>query len=117
MPETILLANYDRKWPEMFQEAKKALVAAVGSHVEQIEHIGSTSVPDLAAKPVIDILIGVDPFAEELPVVVARKAGYVDSGSVGLRCAVFHRSLLLAPPAAASSNDVGGREGGKKTGR
>ena len=59
MPEKILLADYNRKWPEMFQEAKKALVAAVGSHVEQIEHIGSTSVPDLAAKPVIDILIGV----------------------------------------------------------
>ena len=45
MPETILLADYDRKWPEMFQEAKKALVAAVGSHVEQIEHIGGTEQP------------------------------------------------------------------------
>lgn len=43
----------------MFEEEKRRIEAAIGPYVEEIEHIGSTAVPGLAAKPVIDIMVGV----------------------------------------------------------
>ena len=58
VPKSVLLVNYDQKWPEMFEAEKRILIDAVGKYVEQIEHVGSTSVPGLVAKPVIDILMG-----------------------------------------------------------
>jgi GrpB-like predicted nucleotidyltransferase (UPF0157 family) len=59
MPEEIAIVEYDPKWPEMFEETRLDLLAAAGDHIEDIQHIGSTSVQNLAAKPVIDILMGV----------------------------------------------------------
>ena len=49
----------DPAWSEQFEEEKARLLEAVGEYVEDIQHIGSTSVPGLGAKPVIDIMIGV----------------------------------------------------------
>jgi GrpB-like predicted nucleotidyltransferase (UPF0157 family) len=60
----IVIANYDPSWPAMFDEERARLVGAVGNWVLGIEHIGSTSVPGLGAKPVIDILIGVGALAD-----------------------------------------------------
>ena len=54
------IVPYNPEWPTMFVAEKDRLLVIVESHVETIEHIGSTSVPGLAAKPVIDIIIGVD---------------------------------------------------------
>lgn len=48
----------------MFEQEKKRLQAALGSNVIAIEHIGSTAVPGLAAKPIIDLLVGVRSLAE-----------------------------------------------------
>lgn len=53
------IVPYDPQWPALFEQEKAALLAAIGSYVCCIEHIGSTAVPGLDAKPVIDILIGV----------------------------------------------------------
>jgi D-glycero-beta-D-manno-heptose 1-phosphate adenylyltransferase len=55
----INIAAYDPRWPEMFEEARRQILEAVGEHVEAVEHIGSTSVPGLAAKPIIDIMAAV----------------------------------------------------------
>jgi GrpB-like predicted nucleotidyltransferase (UPF0157 family) len=44
----------------MFEEERRRIEAVTGSWLERIEHVGSTAVPDLAAKPVIDIMVGVD---------------------------------------------------------
>jgi GrpB-like predicted nucleotidyltransferase (UPF0157 family) len=51
------LARYDDAWPKKFAEERCRLVAAFSGLVRSIEHIGSTAVPGLAAKPTIDILI------------------------------------------------------------
>lgn len=60
MAEKIVLVPYHSKWPDMFEVMKQELLSAVGEcRVEDIQHIGSTAVPGLAAKPVIDILMGV----------------------------------------------------------
>jgi GrpB-like predicted nucleotidyltransferase (UPF0157 family) len=54
----ITVAEYDPAWPERFEELRReyaAAMAAAGVPVVAIEHVGSTSVPGLAAKPVIDV--------------------------------------------------------------
>ena len=55
----LIIVDYDPQWPTLFANEKARLQGAVGEYVETIEHIGSTAVPGLAAKPVIDIAIGV----------------------------------------------------------
>lgn len=58
--EPILLSAYDRAWPGRFEEERVALAEAIGNWiVGDIHHVGSTAVPGLEAKPIIDILAGV----------------------------------------------------------
>jgi len=56
----------DPAWVAKFEEGAAMIRAALGDRVRGIEHIGSTSVPGLAAKPVVDILVGVASMAEVL---------------------------------------------------
>lgn len=74
----ILLADYDEDWPRLYQLEDERIRAALGARAVQIEHVGSTSVPGLAAKPVIDIVLVVADSADE-PAYVAdlETAGYV----------------------------------------
>jgi GrpB-like predicted nucleotidyltransferase (UPF0157 family) len=65
MPATITLAEYDPAWPGLFGREADRIRAALGSRVLLLEHAGSTSVPGLAAKPVIDIVLAVPDSADE----------------------------------------------------
>ena len=65
MPSRILIVEYDPRWPEMFAREAGRIRSALGSRALRIEHAGSTSVPELAAKPVIDVLLVVADSAEE----------------------------------------------------
>ncbi|MBX9577164.1 MAG: GrpB family protein [Chthoniobacterales bacterium] len=56
---TIELRKYDSTWKQQFESEKQKILAAVGSWITAIEHIGSTSIPNMLAKPTIDIAIGV----------------------------------------------------------
>lgn len=57
------LVPYDPRWPVAFASEKARLIGALGDRVVAIEHYGSTAVPGLAAKPILDILVGVKPIA------------------------------------------------------
>ena len=58
--EPIQLSSYDPSWPMRFEEEQADLAEAIGDWViDGIHHVGSTAVPGLAAKPIIDILAGV----------------------------------------------------------
>ena len=59
-----LLVDYDRRWPAAYAAEKERILAALGDLVVAIEHYGSTSIPGLRAKPIIDILMGVRTQAE-----------------------------------------------------
>jgi GrpB-like predicted nucleotidyltransferase (UPF0157 family) len=61
----IKIAEYDPKWPALFEKHAKTIADAIGSAARRIEHIGSTSVPSLAAKPIIDILVVVKDSGDE----------------------------------------------------
>jgi len=55
MTNEVIVVEYDPVWPSLFEEEKARLLAVVGDHIEDIQHIGSTAVPGLGAKPIIDI--------------------------------------------------------------
>lgn len=63
----IFVVDYDPAWPVMFEQERARLDAALGSRVVAIEHVGSTAVPGLAAKPIIDLLVGVQSLTEAQP--------------------------------------------------
>lgn len=54
------IADYDPAWPAMFEQEAAAIRAALGATAARVEHVGSTAVPGLAAKPTIDIQISVE---------------------------------------------------------
>ena len=53
-----VLVPYDPIWPHRFEEAARAISSACGKRIVAVEHIGSTAVPGLAAKPVLDVMPG-----------------------------------------------------------
>ena len=74
----ITLVEYDSSWPELFEQESSRIHSVLGSKALQIEHVGSTSIPGLCAKPIIDILLVVKDSADESSYVPAlAAAGYV----------------------------------------
>jgi GrpB-like predicted nucleotidyltransferase (UPF0157 family) len=74
----IALADYDPAWPTLFAREADRIRATLGSTAVLVEHAGSTSVPGLAAKPIIDIVLAVPDSADEQAYVPALEAaGYV----------------------------------------
>jgi len=70
--------NYDPEWPNKFQAHARIIKAALGDAALRIEHVGSTSVPGLGAKPIIDILLVVaDSTHESIYLPQLEAAGYV----------------------------------------
>ncbi|MBK1784711.1 GrpB family protein [Prauserella cavernicola] len=59
-PTRVTLADHDPAWPARFEARASELRSILGERARLIEHIGSTSVPGLAAKPIIDIVVGID---------------------------------------------------------
>lgn len=75
---TIQIVDYDPEWPRLFEREVERIQAVLGDRILLIEHVGSTSVPELAAKPKIDILLVVVSSADEPAYVPALEAaGYV----------------------------------------
>jgi GrpB-like predicted nucleotidyltransferase (UPF0157 family) len=64
MTVPVVIVDYDPRWPAMYQEEKDRVLGAIGHLVVAIEHIGSTAVPGLGAKPIIDIMTAVPSLAD-----------------------------------------------------
>lgn len=82
-----LLVDYDPQWPGEFETEKSRIAEMLGSLVRDIQHYGSTAVEGMRAKPVLDILLGVDrleaweqckPVLEQLGYDYAAHAGVPD---------------------------------------
>lgn len=74
----IIIDNYDPNWPIIYEAERKLILKACRDKIQSIEHIGSTSVPGLGAKPIIDILLGVSSFADADAIVPAMiSLGYI----------------------------------------
>ncbi|WP_333651636.1 GrpB family protein [Lacrimispora sp.] len=73
----ITLIEYDPHWPELFNQESYRIQSILGCRVLQLEHVGSTSIPGLCAKPIIDILLAVADSSDEPSYVPALEtAGY-----------------------------------------
>jgi len=91
----IVIVDYDAAWPGKFAKHAAIIGQALGSKTLSIEHMGSTSVPGLAAKPIIDILVLVENSGNEvayLPALLA--AGYV----LRVREPDWHEHRMLRTP-------------------
>lgn len=74
----LVLLDHDPRWAEEYAEHARRIRSALGPAALQVEHIGSTSVPGLAAKPIVDVLVVVeDVTAEEDYLPALLEAGYV----------------------------------------
>jgi GrpB-like predicted nucleotidyltransferase (UPF0157 family) len=87
MPERVLIGGIERRpielvehvpaWAARFAELREPLVAALAGVAVRVEHVGSTAVPGLAAKPIIDVQVAVaDPNREELFGPALERFGY-----------------------------------------
>ena len=85
MADWIIVEDYDPCWLECFQLLSRRIAEALGSMAAAIEHVGSTAVPNLAAKPIIDIDVVLTTLAD-LPAAIERlaKIGYIHQGSLGV---------------------------------
>jgi len=54
----VVIFPYDKHWVLMFEEEKKRIFSAIGKYHVVVEHVGSTAIPDMVAKPIIDIMVG-----------------------------------------------------------
>jgi GrpB-like predicted nucleotidyltransferase (UPF0157 family) len=91
----IELADYDPAWPDLFRREVERIREILGERVLRLEHVGSTSVPGLAAKPIIDILLVVADSADEQAYVAPLEAaGYV----LRIREPDWHEHRVLKGP-------------------
>ena len=91
----IHIVDSDPRWPDTFRREADRILALLGSRALRIEHIGSTSVPGLAAKPIIDILLVLaDSSDEDMYVPSLEFAGY----SLRIREKDWHEHRMLKGP-------------------
>ena len=98
MSEPIIIEDYDPRWPEQFELLRSRVAPALGTLAAAFDHVGSTAVPGLAAKPIIDIDVLLHS-AADLFEAITRLAilGYKHRGDLG----VIGREAFHPP-----SNDV-----------
>jgi GrpB-like predicted nucleotidyltransferase (UPF0157 family) len=81
----VVVLPYDVRWPELFRAERDPLAGIFGERAAGIEHVGSTAVPGLAAKGIVDILLGLRPLELRPPDLDAMaRRGYVYRGELGI---------------------------------
>ncbi len=95
--EEIEVSDYDPAWPQRYEVLRERIAQALGPRALALEHVGSTAVPQLPAKPVIDIdLIVADPEEEAAYVPALQALGY--ELTIRERSWYGHRMFRLATP-------------------
>jgi GrpB-like predicted nucleotidyltransferase (UPF0157 family) len=74
--QPVEVVDYDQDWPRAYAEERDRIAAAIGESILAIEHVGGTAVPGLPAKPVIDLMVGVEDIERAGPAV----AGLINLG-------------------------------------
>jgi GrpB-like predicted nucleotidyltransferase (UPF0157 family) len=101
MTSSIAIAEYDPAWPARFERIRTFVGPAVACVAVRIEHVGSTSVPGLAAKPIIDVDVVVESSDDVATLIAALEGlGYRWEGDLG----VAERQAFAAPPDADLSD-------------
>jgi GrpB-like predicted nucleotidyltransferase (UPF0157 family) len=96
--DRISIVDYDPQWPVRFEDERTRLAEAFGDDAIQIDHIGSTAVPGLAAKPIIDIVVAARTFP--LPasrITAVERLGYEHLGEYGIPGRAYFRRRSPRP--------------------
>jgi GrpB-like predicted nucleotidyltransferase (UPF0157 family) len=81
-----VVVEYDRSWPDSFERVREYVWSAVSSVAVAIEHVGSTAVPGLAAKPIIDVdIVVADGSLVPAAIVALTSLGYCHQGDLGIQ--------------------------------
>lgn len=81
----VKLIPYTTQWAQLFEMEKRKLINAIGEHVLNIQHVGSTSIPGMIAKPIIDIGIAVTSFVgARVCIQPIERLGYKYKGENGI---------------------------------
>jgi GrpB-like predicted nucleotidyltransferase (UPF0157 family) len=104
--EPVELAPYDPRWPAMFRQEREHLVASLPAEtIRRIEHFGSTAIPGMTARPVIDILVEVGDLEEAklliVPVLESQGYDYFWRPTCGDDGPPFYAWLIKRDPASA----------------
>ena len=83
--EHIEVVDYDSKWVNDFNQIKGEIEEALKDLVLAVEHVGSTSVPLLAAKPIIDLDVVIDQNDLKEVIYLLENHGYIYEGDLGLK--------------------------------
>ncbi len=82
----VVVLPYDRTWKFAFEEIKREIEGAIGDLIIGIEHVGSTSVEGLSAKPIIDIDVVIKDYSTFDAVVSKLESiGYIYEGNLGIK--------------------------------
>lgn len=94
MANPVIVLDYDPHWPGLFQSLRRRIADVLGDMAAAIEHVGSTAVPGLAAKPIIDIDVLLTS-ETMLPAAIERLSslGYIHRGNLGIP----EREAFFAP--------------------
>lgn len=93
-PDPVVVVEYDPAWPAAYERERALIAAALGALLLDIEHVGSTSVPGLGAKPIIDIMAGVPSFQEGHRCVgPMERLGYEYKGEFGIPGRHYFRKI------------------------
>jgi GrpB-like predicted nucleotidyltransferase (UPF0157 family) len=92
--EPVEIVEYDPAWPGQYERERDLIADALGDLAAAIEHVGSTAVPGLGAKPIVDIMVGVRSLAEgEKCVGLLEELGYEYKGEFGIPGRLYFRRL------------------------
>jgi GrpB-like predicted nucleotidyltransferase (UPF0157 family) len=81
----VRLASHNVDWARVYEGERARIEAAIGAHILEVQHVGSTSIPGLAAKPIIDIAVGVEDFEVARVCIAPLEAlGYTYHGENGI---------------------------------
>ena len=100
MTNRVVLVPYDADWPRRFDEERRVLVELFAATTAVVEHVGSTAVPGLGSKPVIDVMVGVPALAlaeERIPALEAAGYEYVPDYETQLPERRYFRKPRLGP--------------------
>jgi GrpB-like predicted nucleotidyltransferase (UPF0157 family) len=101
MPDPVIIVEFDPTWPMLYEVERTHILNAIGGFIEDIQHVGSTSVPGLGAKPIIDIMIGIHKLSiVEKCVQPLQSLGYEYRGEFGIP----NRHYFRKPPDTLSTH-------------
>jgi len=107
-PPDIYLADYDARWPQMFEDERVRLQAAIGEWATDIQHVGSTSIPGIAAKPIIDIAVHLRSLVDALYCITPlMELGYECLGEFGIPGRIYFRKRTDQPMRGQSHDGIG----------